>query len=213
MALSALSFLLCGIETLSAVFAWNTAAAIGAELLALYGVSRFALGNRRSASITAAAIAVYLSQISFGLVNSVESMVFPALVGSSLLYPLVFSASLAAFGICACCLAAVLKLLTLAEDSQTPYIGLLLFPGLFCLAAELYILHTSYRFVRTSFSLEETGARHTAVPTGDGPGGASVHAVCLPPSLPGLSVAGRPTVADPGSAGPKDLHRRGAAPL
>lgn len=88
---------------------------------------------------------MYISQLSFGIINSMEAMLFSHLIGKPLLYPLLLLATSAAFAICACCYAATLKLLSLAEDGQTPYIALLLLPGLFFFAAELYILHTSYR--------------------------------------------------------------------
>ena len=63
--------------------------------------------------------------------------------------------------LCAGCYYAVLKLLAWTEDSQTPYIGLLLFPGLFFFAAELYILHTAYSIFAPIISLEEVGRHST----------------------------------------------------
>lgn len=117
---------------------------IWAELLLLYGMSRLALGNARPASCAAALIAVYISQLSFGLVNSVQAVLFPPLVGSRLLYPLVLLAALAALGICAGCYAAALRAVSLAEDGRTPFVWLLLCPGLFFFASELYILRSAY---------------------------------------------------------------------
>ncbi len=49
-----------------------------------------------------------------------------------------------------------------AEDCQMPYVGLLLFPGLFFFAAELYILQTSYSVLPSSFSPGEAG-KHSAL--------------------------------------------------
>lgn len=135
---------------------------IGAELLVLYSVSRLALRNRQSVSWAAAILAVYISQLSFGIVNSVEVMLFPRMIGKPLLYPLVLLATLTVFAICACCCGAVLKFLSLTEDRQTPYVGLLLFPGLFFFAAELYILQTSYSILPASISLGEAG-KHGAL--------------------------------------------------
>lgn len=117
---------------------------IGAELLLLYAMSRLALGNARPASCAAALIAVYISQLSFGLVNPVQSVLFPPLVGSRLLYPLVLLAALASLGICAGCYAAALGAVSLAEDGRTPFVWLLLCPGLFFFASELYILRSAY---------------------------------------------------------------------
>lgn len=48
--------------------------AIGAEACALYAVSRLIIRNRRSTSWVAAIFAVYISQLSFGIINSVETM-------------------------------------------------------------------------------------------------------------------------------------------
>ncbi len=149
--------LLCTMQWIFTEFALPGVMAIGAELLILYSVSRLALRNRRSVSWAAAIFAVYISQLSFGVVNSAEAMLFPNMVGKKLLYPMLLLATLAAFAICACCCAAALKFLSLSEERQTPYAGLLLFPGLFFFAAELYILQTSYSVLPYFVSLEEVG--------------------------------------------------------
>ena len=123
----------------------------------LYSVSRLALRNRQFVSWAASILAVYICQLSFGIVNSVEVILFPRMVGKPLLYLLVLLATLTVFAICACCCGAVLKFLSLTEDRQMPYVGLLLFPGLFFFAAELYILQTSYSVLPSSISLGEAG--------------------------------------------------------
>ena len=155
-------FLLCTIQWFFTTFDFHDVLPIGAELLVLYSVSRLALRNRQSVSWAAAILAVYISQLSFGIVNSVEVMLFPRMIGKPLLYLLVLLATLTAFAICACCCSAVLKFLSLTEDRQTPYVGLLLFPGLFFFAAELYILQTSYSVLPSSISLGEAG-KHGAL--------------------------------------------------
>ena len=134
---------------------------VGAGVLALYAMCRFAWGSQGPASWLAAILGFYISQLSFGMVNSVEAAIFPRFIGSPLLYPLVLAALAASFLLCVCCYAAVLRLLPLKEGGQTPYMGLLLFPGLFFFAAELYILHTAYRFAEPGFSLEEAGKHGT----------------------------------------------------
>lgn len=153
---------LCALQWISSELSLIGVAAIGAETLILYGVSRLALGNRRSVSWAAAIFAVYISQLSFGVVNSAEAMLFPSMVGKTPLYPLLLLATLAAFAILACCCAAALRFLSLSEECQTPYVGLLLFPGLFFFAAELYILQTSYNVLPASASLGEAG-KHGAL--------------------------------------------------
>ncbi len=155
-------FLLCAARWL---FTWSSlpdALSIAAQALLLYGVCRLALKNRRSSSCAAAVLAVYISQLSFGVVNSAEAVLFPDLVGKALLFPALLLATLAAFAICACCYAAALKCLSLAEDRPAPYAGLLLFPGLFFLAAELYILQTSYSALPSHISAGEVG-KHGAL--------------------------------------------------
>ncbi len=155
-------FLLCTIQWFFTTFDFHDVLPIGAELLVLYSVSRLALRNRQSVSWAAAILAVYISQLSFGIVNSVEVMLFPRMIGKPLLYLLVLLATLTVFAICACCCGAVLKFLSLTEDRQMPYVGLLLFPGLFFFAAELYILQTSYSILPASISLGEAG-KHGAL--------------------------------------------------
>ncbi len=150
-------FLLCTIQWFFTTFAFHDVLPIGAELLLLYSVSRLALRNRQSVSWVAAILAVYISQLSFGIVNSVEAILFTRMVGKKLLYLLLLLATLTVFALCACCCGAVLKFLSLTEDHQMPYIGLLLFPGLFFFAAELYILQTSYSVLPVSISLGEAG--------------------------------------------------------
>ena len=155
-------FLLCGIEFLSARFSIAGILPISMEIIVLYGMSRFILGNLRPVSCVAAFFAVYISQLSFGIINSLEAIIFPDMIGRPLLYLLLALATLIAFVICICCYAAALKLMPLVGDSQMPFIGVLLFPGLFFLAAELYILHTSYS-VLTETALPERMGTHGAL--------------------------------------------------
>ena len=156
-------FLLCVIEILFQKFISNGGIIpIGAGVLALYIVSRFGLGNTPPVSWLAAVLAFYISQLSFGIINCVESVVFPYFVGEPLLYLLLLAALALFFLLSACCYAAAWKLLAWTEHSQAYYIGLLLFPGLFFLAAELYILQTAYGLVDVSIPRQEIG-RHVAL--------------------------------------------------
>ena len=134
---------------------------IAACVLELYAVSRFWMGNQPSVSWLASVLACYISQLSFGILNSLESMVFPGFIGNSLLYPLLLAAQIVFFIQCFCCYRAVCRFLDWREDGQTPYIGLLLFPGLFFFASELYILETAYSFFAPIVSLEEVGRHST----------------------------------------------------
>ncbi len=131
--------------------------AIGAQALALYGMSHAALGNGGSVSWTVTFLAIYISQLSFGIINSMETILFPQLIGKKLLYPVVFLATLAAFTICFCLYAVVLKFLSLTEDGRTASAGVLLPPGMFFCAAQLYILQTAYRVLQLPLSPEAVG--------------------------------------------------------
>lgn len=118
--------------------------AICMELITLYEINRLALKNQHSVSSIATILACYISQLSFGIVNSVEAMLFPYVIKPLLLYLFVLLATTIAFVICACCYTLVLKFTNLNENGQLSHIELLLFPILFFFTAELYIMQTSY---------------------------------------------------------------------
>ncbi len=133
---------------------------VGAGVLALACASRYALKNCWHVSWLAAVLSFYISQLSFGVINSVEAVVFPRFIGSPLLYLLLIAALLIFFLLCACCYRGVIKLMPGADG--LPRLGLLLFPSLFFFAAELYILRTSYSLFTPSVSPMETG-RHAVL--------------------------------------------------
>ena len=137
---------LCAIQCLSLGLKDDGVISIAAGILGLYTLSRFALGNQRPISWVAAVLAFYVSQLSFGVINSVEAAFFPRFIGTPQLYLLLLAAQAVYFVACIGCYRAVRKLLAWTQDSQTPYIGLLLLPGLFFFGAELYILQTAYSF-------------------------------------------------------------------
>ena len=153
--------LLTALQLVSVRLSLSGTLSIAACVLELYAVSRFGMGNQPSVSWLAAVLAFYVSQLSLGIINSVEAALFPRFIGSPLLYLLLLAAQVLFFALCAGCYYAVLKLLAWTEDSQTPYIGLLLFPGLFFFASELYILETAYSFFAPIVSLEEVGKHST----------------------------------------------------
>ncbi len=155
-------FLLCTVQSIALGCHLADAFAVGAQMLILYGMNRFALNNQRSVSCVAATIAIYISQLSFGIVNAIEAVIFPSLLGRPLLYVLLFFATAVAFLLCACCYAAVWHCLSLSEGEPMPYVGLLLLPGGFFFAAELYILQTAYSDVSVVLSPRESAA-HAAL--------------------------------------------------
>ncbi len=153
--------LLTALQLVSVRLSLSGTLSIAACVLELYAVSRFGMGNQPSVSWLAAVLAFYVSQLSLGIINSVEAALFPRFIGSPLLYLLLLAAQILFFTLCTGCYYAALKLLAWTEDSQTPYIGLLLFPGLFFFASELYILETAYSFFAPIVSLEEVGKHST----------------------------------------------------
>ncbi len=136
--------------------------AIAIPMLILYAMNRTVLKVSRPAALLAGTIAGYICQLSFGMMNSIESMIFPYFVGDFALYLLLIIATAAAFAICIGCYALVLKFISFQQAEQTPYLNLLLLPGLFFFTAELYILHMSYSQVSVTLSLAETG-KHAAL--------------------------------------------------
>ena len=150
--------LLSGVSLAAGRLAAGGIWSVAAGVLALYGVSRLALGSRRPVAWLAAVLAFYISQLSFGLVNSLASILFPRAVGSPLLYPLVLGAAAVSLALCAGCCAAVLRLLPEAEE----HTGLLLLPTLFFFAAELYILQSAYSVLVPDLSPAAAG-RHGAL--------------------------------------------------
>ncbi len=160
-------FILCILDWSANKFSLPWIAAIGAGLLLLYGVNRFALHNCPSASWAAAILASYISQFSFGLMNSVEAVLFPCVAGKPFLYLLVIAATGISFAVCMICYTIVVKSISPEEISRIENAVYLLFPVLFFFAAELYIMQTSYTqtFYSTTSAvlpLEDVG-RHTAL--------------------------------------------------
>lgn len=157
------------IEFVSTKFGFPQILSITIEILALYSVNRFILKNQRLLSCVSAILAIYISQLSFGIINAIEAILFSILFSDSiktlLYYLLPILATLIAFFICISCYVFILKILSqtdLKGAYQTPYIGLLLFPILFFFATESYILSTFYQSISTVSSLSEIG-KHGAL--------------------------------------------------
>lgn len=160
-------FLLCILDWSADKASLPGVIAIGTEVFILYGVNRLLLNSRSSASWTAAILASYISQLSFGIINSVEAVLFPYMIGKPLLYLLVIAGTAAAFIMCAVCYAIVQKSISLEEIGGAANAGVLLFPVLFFFTAELYIMQTSYTqtFYKdlSSARLLENAGRHAAL--------------------------------------------------
>ncbi len=134
--------LLCAIYAVSAAFGLGSLPAAGMEMLALYATARLALMVPPSGAWTAAILAVYVSQLSFGLVDSLESILITFAAKPPVLRPVILLSALSSLVLCACCYRLILKCLEKADE--TPYTGLLFLPGLFASFVELYLLNTVY---------------------------------------------------------------------
>lgn len=142
---------------------------IGIELFLLYGVLRLLPVNRRSVALISAVLALYFAQLSFGVVNSIEMLLFSDRVPDGWVRPLVVFFTLAALALCAFCYAAVLRMLRFSGEcetgtgdtvrktvgSETLPLLLLLLPVLFFFFAQLYILNTSYQVLSLPLSAGE----------------------------------------------------------
>lgn len=154
-------FLLAAFSFLSTRYSFSEVVSIGIGIILLYGMSRLLLNAQRNISWLAAILAFYISQFTFGILDSIEIILFPRWIGQPLLYVLLIAALAVFCLLCTGCYTAVRKLLSLSDDSQTPYIGLLLLPILFFFAAELYILQTSYSTVTSSDFSQEGLGKHS----------------------------------------------------
>lgn len=115
---------------------------VAVQLALLYGMARLALGARPRQAGLAAALAVCIGQLAFGILDSVQTLLLPVEVGGPMVYLSAVLALAAAFALCACCYAAALRLLDLGGGNKT--FELLPLPLLFFLSAESYLRQTAY---------------------------------------------------------------------
>ena len=126
-------FMLCLIQKISGILNFLDFVPICEEILALYVISRWTLGNPRSVSWVASFLAVYVTQLSFGIMNSVELMLLLPSIRGTRLYLFIILATMITFILSACCYAFILKFLSLKEEGS--YIWILLLSSLFSCAA------------------------------------------------------------------------------
>ena len=134
---------LCAVDAVSRALALGEAFAAAGELLALFAFSRLALKSSRPLSCAAAVLAVYTSQLSSGIVGSLECIAFIGITGTPLLYPLVILAVLLAFALCWGSCQLILKCLPPQEEPD-PYLRLPLLTSVFFFAAEVFFTQTVY---------------------------------------------------------------------
>ena len=134
---------LCAVDAVSRALALGEAFAAAGELLALFAFSRLALKNSLPLSCAAAVLAVYTSQLSSGIVGSLECIAFTGITGTPLLYPLVILAVLVAFALCWGSCRLILKCLP-PQEEPAPYLRLPLLTSVFFFAAEVFSTQTVY---------------------------------------------------------------------
>lgn len=123
---------------------------------ALCGINHFMLGNGRLISSVAAILAIYVPQLCYGMINSVETMIFPYMQGNQL-YIMPAAAMLGAVLLSICCYRLILICFSFKEMSRKPYIVMLFPTCVFFFAAELYVSFSSYGNVTESLPPPETG--------------------------------------------------------
>ncbi len=124
------------------------------EPLMLYFVSRFLYRKSRAVCASAAVLWVCISELSFGVVNTVETLVCPYIIGKSLLYILVAVAAVTVPLLSAVCCMAIIKWFT-ADDN---YVCVLLPPCVFFGVVEKYLL---VKFYGVHVTPPETGVPKT----------------------------------------------------
>ena len=139
-------FVLCVVQVISVALKFPEIICICEETAALYVISRKVFGNCSSVSLVSSILAVYVTQLSFGIMNSAESILLPPFLGGTALYLLLILATALTFGISAFFYVFIVKVLSLKEGGS--YIWILMLSGLFFSAAELYIMQNSYTFVK-----------------------------------------------------------------
>lgn len=70
-------FLLCILQAFCVTFQIEGILSIMIELFLLYGVSCFWLGNRGAVCGISSILAIYICQLSFGMINSLEILMIP----------------------------------------------------------------------------------------------------------------------------------------
>ncbi len=124
------------------------------EPLMLYFASRFLYRKSRAVCASAAVLWVCISELSFGVVNTVESLVFPYAIGKKLLFILVAVAAATVPLLSAVCCAAIIKWFTVDGN----YVSVLLPPCVFFGVVEKYLL---VRFYGMHVTPPGTGASKT----------------------------------------------------
>lgn len=117
-----------------------------AALVILCGVINHGmLGNDWFISCVASVLAVYVPQLCCGMMNAVETFIFPHVLGKvQMVYCIVTSSSLMALFLCLVFYKMILRCFSFREMKYPTYIWMLLPACIFFFAAEYYILWSAY---------------------------------------------------------------------
>lgn len=139
-------------------------AGAGLQLTLLYGANRVLLRAERAGAALAAALAMYIFHLAFGLAGSLETLFFPCLAGGPALCGLLLAASAAALALGAGCCRLAVRALGPAPGPRA--LPLLLTPLLFFYLAQTYVMQTAYTEAvyseDTAFLWAQAG-RHTGL--------------------------------------------------
>ncbi|MCI8342600.1 MAG: GHKL domain-containing protein [Firmicutes bacterium] len=114
------------------------------NIIFIYVFNRAVFRNNRLASFTTSVLATHVSQISFGIVEALSSLVFPKAFGNHLaMFALIAAGTCASLALCIFVYSSLLKNFSLFDGFEKIY-GSILLPCIFFLAAEQYIIETAY---------------------------------------------------------------------
>ncbi|MCI8516666.1 MAG: GHKL domain-containing protein [Hungatella sp.] len=139
--------LLYGILAVSFLLSLNPLFSIVGEILALGGMNRLAFKNRPEVSWTAALLAVYVTQTSFGMINSLEAVLIPVNLRGIGLYGAIVLSLLVFILVSERMSRVILRFVSMDDEAYRPYIRILILSVLFFSAAEFYIIETAYSHV------------------------------------------------------------------
>lgn len=137
-----------------------SAATTAAEVAALFGISRLFLGNSRTLSFVSSILAFYVSQLSIGILNSLESCLFPNFIGQPFLYVLVLLSVFAALALCGTCYLLICKWFAFQKGQEQTSIWILVPSCFFFFAVERFILYAAYSQQTVRFPVHTEPGKH-----------------------------------------------------
>lgn len=115
------------------------------NILLMYLVNRSVLKSSRSVSGVWAVLAAYVSQVSFGIMNPMLSLVLPLMLDHSFwFYAVIILSILLPLALCYGCYRLIYQCFLPRQSQSEHCIWLLLPPGIFLFAVEMYLLSANY---------------------------------------------------------------------